>query len=280
MQVESDIKAAIDIINLKKVNKKEYRPVKLFSEKSLKSFKKVKLDDKNVLTKYDSCDEIIDLVSYGANVTCYSSNRLDEYFMNLKLAFMQSRYDEYFSYFFKDYGRVPQFSKRSYLKVRPRLDEKTSYFFDELYNYVNHENIFDSKLCKNKYDYETLKNYIRYFIHNRYNEAQEQLKNRSVKFILSSDASIPKKIVDEKFNFINLSYNLSKLSEEKRKFIMEKIELEFTKMLKENGKIQGFIGNEDIELDGYKKNETKSIVVSNFEEISSDKQYSYIYTKQ
>ena len=72
--------------------------------------------NKNVLTKYNSGDEVLELLSHGANVTCYSSNRLDEYFLNLRLALLSLDNKEYFSYLFKDYGKVEHdvFSKETY----------------------------------------------------------------------------------------------------------------------------------------------------------------------
>ena len=51
MQVEKDIVVARDFIEGNVYEKTGYRPVKLFSDQSLKSFKKVKLKDKNAICK-------------------------------------------------------------------------------------------------------------------------------------------------------------------------------------------------------------------------------------
>ena len=76
MQVEKDIAIARDFIEGNVYEKTGYRKVKLFSDQSLKSFKKVKLKGKNVICKINSSDEIFDILSYGGNVTAFSDNRL------------------------------------------------------------------------------------------------------------------------------------------------------------------------------------------------------------
>lgn len=278
IQVEKDIKAAIDIMNLRKVDLKQYRPVKLFPYYSLKTFKKYKLDGKKVLTKCNSTSEVLDLVSYGADVTCYSSNRLDEYFLKLQLALLDLKYKEYVNYFF---GKKGQISKELYDKVKGSLDEETRYFFDELYKYTQKGNIYDSKLCDlKKADYEELKRFIRYFLEPKYYKTSENSKIHTPEFILCKDISVPLYFEDDSFSFINLSYNIDSIDNEKIKCIMQKVKKDFAPLLKEFGKIQVFTGTKEIQLVGLKRNDTRSITDPNSENSSCKKDYSYVYSNQ
>ena len=92
MKVDRDIENAVDFIKGYEVDKRAYRPVKIFTDYSLKHFKKYKLEGKDTLLKLRSYDQTIDMVSYGANVTCYSTNRFDEYFLNLFLESLKLSY--------------------------------------------------------------------------------------------------------------------------------------------------------------------------------------------
>lgn len=278
IQVEKDIKAAIDIMNLKKVDLKQYRPVKLFPSYSLKTFKKYKLDGKKALTKCNSTAEILDLVSYGADVTCYSSNRLDEYFLKLQLALLDLKYKEYVNYFF---GRNKGTSKELYDKIKNDLDEDVRYFFDELYKYVTRGNMYSSKLCDlRKADYEELKRFIRYFLEPKYYKTAENKKICTPEFILCKDISIPLFFDDDTFNFINLSYNIDNMDKEKIRCILKKMLKDFEPLLKEYGKIQVFTGTKEIEIPELKRNDTRSIIDPNSENSSCKKDYAYVYSKQ
>lgn len=281
MQVEKDIEAAINIINLRKVNIKEYRPIRFFPKYSLKTFKKYNLDKRDALTKLNSHAEAFDLLSYGANVSCYSSNRLDEYFLNLECALFSLKYKEYFSYFFGEYRGYEIFSLDTYNKIKDRLDDKTRVFFDELYKYMKNVSIFSTKLCNiQEYDYETLKRFIRYFLEPKYYRVQEKLKINKPKFILCKDCSIPLYFEDNSLDFINLSYDITKMNNERRKYIINKIQKDFIPLLKENGKIQGLISKNDMSIECYKKIETRSI--DDPESLNEDcmKDYAYVYKQK
>lgn len=281
IQVEKDIEAAINIINSKKVNLKEYNAVNLFPKYSLKTFKKYKLDKKNVLTKLNSHAEVFDLISYGSNVSCYSYNRLDEYFLYLQCALFNLGYKEYFSYFFGNYRGYKIFSLDTYNKVKDNLDDKTRIFFDELYKYMGSDNIFNTKLCDiSNYDYENLIRFVRYFLNSKYYKVSENLKNNKPKFILCKDCSIPLYFEDDTFDFINLSYDIAKMDNKEIKYIKDNIRLYFIKLLKENGKIQAFTSKNDIDIKNYKKLETRAIDDPNSPNETCKKDYAYVYRKE
>lgn len=281
MQVEKDIEAAINIINLKKVNSKQYNPINLFPKYSLKTFKKYKLDKKNVLTKINSHSEVFDLLSYGANVSCYSSNRLDEYFLYLQCALFDLKYKEYFSYFFGKYRGYEIFSLDTYNKIKDILDDKTRVFFDELYKYMDGDNIFNTKLCDIKgYDYETLIRFIRYFLNPKYYELSETLQIHKPKFILCKDCSIPLYFEDNSLDFINLSYDITKMDNEECKYVMSKIQKDFTPLLKEGGVVQAFTSKNNIDIKSYKKIETRAIDDPNSPKKTCMKDYAYVYKRK
>lgn len=272
MQVEKDIEIAREFIKGNTIKSNEYRRVRLFTSVSLKHFKKYKIADKSILTKYNSGDEVIDLLSYHGNLTCYSPNRFDEYFLNLKLAFLQENYDDYFSYFFKTYKEKSKnfLSYDGYVNIRNYLDDKTRYFFDEIFRKNPKYALYSKLLTKTEYDYDALSMNIRYFLKNRYYEAQN---NNNIKFILSNDVQI-KTLVDELYSFINLSYSLDHMDDEQIKFIKLKIEEDFQNLLLENGKIQVFLGTTEKEISDYKILETKN------ESSLCKKQYAYMYTNK
>ncbi len=279
IQVEKDVEAAINIINLKKVNSKEYRPIKLFTDRSLKFLKKYRLNERKIsLTKYNSGDEVIDLLCYGSDVCCYSSNRLDEYFLNLKLAmFYLDKMDDYYNYFFNDYSKKQSvFSMDIYNKIKNKLDDKSKYFFDELFSHVSKYDILNTKLFYNKnYSYKILVKYIKYLL--KYNKVQDIVKNKSVDFKICTDGEVSHYFDTNTFNFINLSYNIDSMNDEKIRHISNKINEIFVPLLKENGKIQGFTSKKETNVDGYTRLETRSMDDPNTIDKEYKKEYAYMY---
>lgn len=274
MQVEKDIEVSLDFVNGKLKKVKGYAPVKLFPTYPLKCFKEYKLSNKNVLTKYNSGDEVLELLSHGANVTCYSSNRLDEYFLNLRLALLSLDNKEYFSYLFKDYGKVEHdvFSKETYSKIRENLGDKTKYFFDELLK-KSSINILESRLLlKSNYSYKHLCDFVRYYLYHIYINTQDNLKKREVSFKLSSDSKIPTMLENTKFDFINLLYKVDNMDEERLDLIMKRIDEDFKPLLTKNGVLQGFIGKKDNELENYEKLEVRGL-----DSTLSERKNEYIY---
>lgn len=278
MQVEKDIKAAIDIINMKKVDPKYYRPVKMYPNYSLKFFKKYKLDGRKVLTKCNSIAEVLDLVSYNADVTCYSSNRLDEYFLKLQLALLNLEYNEYMKYMF---SYKQKSTKILYDKVKEKLDEETRYFFDEIYNHLDNNAILGSSLFNvGNYDKETLEKFIRYFLRPKYYKTHENSKINNPKFILCKDISVPLHFEDGVFSFINLSYNIDKMDIQRRKYILDRVKKDFVQLLSEFGKIQVFSSLNELEIDSLKRIDTRSIKDPNTENDNCKKDYAYVYRNE
>ena len=248
MQVEKDIIVACDYIEGNIYKKKGYRRVKLFTDQTLKSLKQIKLNNRDVLCKINSSDEVLDILSYKGNVLAYSDNRFDEYFFKLKLAALNLDRKKYLNYFMLGYGRYStNFSYDTYLSIREYLDDKTRYFFDELYKKYPGKQIRKSMLfIKDKYSAEELETLVRYLIPKRYMETRENVENCGIKFVYSSDERILSKL-KELYNFIYLSFNASSLSAEeinkKERMILE----EYKKYLKENGQIQGLYSSKKLE---------------------------------
>ena len=189
MQVEKDIVVARDFIEGNVYEKTGYRPVKLFSNQSLKSFKKVKLKDKNAICKINSSDELFDIISYGGNVTAFSDNRFDEYFMKLKIAALNLDRKDYYSFLMNTYGKYSYtFNYDIYKSIRNNLDDKTRYFFDELYKSYIGKRIRRSKLIESdRYSFEELTTLVRYTLIKDYGELAKNIKEKNIKFIYSKD---------------------------------------------------------------------------------------------
>lgn len=280
MQVEKDVRNAIDLVKGLEVDQRQYKSVKIFTDFSLKHFKKYKLDNKESLLKLRSYDEVLDLVSYGSNVTCFSANRFDEYFLELFLKSLNLSYKEHFTYFTKDYTNKNQMlSSEIYFKIRKHLSEDVKYFFDELYKRFNSRQLVNSGLIyPSKYPYNQLERYIRYVLNPKYYTTRDNLNERKVEFIFMSDDTAIKTFKDESFNFIDLSYNLDIASTKQQEFLLNKVG-QYTKLLKENGKIQGFVSrNSEIILPGYKRIETRSIIDPDSIKNDCKKDYAYVYS--
>ena len=248
MQVEKDIVVARDFIEGNVYEKTGYRPVKLFSNQSLKSFKKVKLKDKNAICKINSSDELFDIISYGGNVTAFSDNRFDEYFMKLKIAALNLDRKDYYSFLMNTYGKYSYtFNYDIYKSIRNNLDDKTRYFFDELYKSYIGKRIRRSKLIESdRYSFEELTTLVRYTLSKDYGELAKNIKEKNIKFIYSKDEKIESK-VKEPYDFIYLSHDITNMSENEIKK-REKLILEsFRNMLSERGKIQCFYSDEEKE---------------------------------
>lgn len=275
-QVEKDIESAIGIIKGGNVDYREYRPVYLFPNHSLKHFKKYKLSNRDVLTRINSHAEIFDLLSYSANLSCYSSNRLDEYFLNLQLNMLDLEYKEFISYFL-GYKGHRRFSNDTYNKIKDKLDDKTRYFFDELYKFMNGRNLFNSRLCDTRnISYDNIVLFIRYIQKNKY----YKIPKDTPKFILCKDFSISLYFENKSFDVINLSYNVDNISEDKQKYIMNRIKKDIASLLKENGKIQVFTSKSGVDIEDLRKIETRSINDPNSTNESCKKDYAYMYRIQ
>lgn len=272
MQVEKDIVVARDFIEGNVYEKTGYRPVKLFSNQSLKSFKKVKLKDKNAICKINSSDELFDIISYGGNVTAFSDNRFDEYFMKLKIAALNLDRKDYYSFLMNTYGKYSYtFNYDIYKSIRNNLDDKTRYFFDELYKSYIGKRIRRSKLIESdRYSFEELTTLVRYTLSKDYGELAKNIKEKNVKFIYSKDEKIESK-VKEPYDFIYLSHDITNMSEKEIKK-REKLILEsFRNMLSERGKIQCFYSDEEKDT-AFDKIEYKSNP-----SVNNDMAYVYTY---
>lgn len=271
MQVEKDIVVARDFIEGNVYEKTGYRPVKLFSDQSLKSFKKVKLKDKNAICKINSSDELFYIISYGGNVTAFSDNRFDEYFMKLKIAALNLNRKDYYSFLMNTYGKYSYtFNYDIYESIRNNLDDKTRYFFDELYKSYIGKRIRRSKLIESdRYSFEELSTLVRYTLSKDYQNLADSINEKSIKFIYSKDEKIESK-VKELYDFIYLSHDITSMSEKEIKK-REKLILEsFRNMLSERGKIQCFYSDEEKDT-AFDKVEYKS-------NPSMNNDMAYIYT--
>lgn len=277
MQVQKDIKAALDLVNNKKVDDSQYRKVTPFTDYSLKHFKKYKLDGRNVLTRLGNYQAVCDLVSYGANVTCFSDNRFDEYFLELFLATISLGY----GFHTKVIGDRISLYKNKYNVIREKLSDNTRYFFDALYQMPNQIDIFKSLIVDSKYNFEEYSKSVRYYLKAKYNIIKEILEEKKVEFKRISNDLITSSLKedDETYSFINLSYNLDCMKSKEFNRIMSSLD-DFSKILSDYGKIQVFTTkDEEIILPEFKRIQTRSIDDVNTSKKSCNNEYAYVYCK-
>ena len=166
--------------------------------------------------------------------------------MKLKIAALNLDRKDYYSFLMNTYGKYSYtFNYDIYNSIRNNLDDKTRYFFDELYkNYIG-KRIRRSKLIESdRYSFEELTTLVRSALGKGYGELVKNIKDKNVKFIYSKDEKIESK-VKEPYDFIYLSHDITNMSEKEIKK-REKLILEsFRNMLSERGKIQCFYSDEE-----------------------------------
>ena len=273
MSTDNDIVSAIRVLH--NDNTMECKKVKIFTNHSLKHFKKYKLNNKEVLSKINSLDEILDLLSYNSTVTCFSSNKLDMYFLKLLIQMHNIDRKKYMDFIFNDYGKNGKvFSKKYYDLVKDTLDDKTRYFFDELYRYCYSSNISISNLIeKQKYSNNVYNMYVKNYLSGKYNNI---LQNNNLTYLKSNDVDITKVTFESDFDFINLSYNISDKANINK--LLQK-EDRYKKLLKEHGKIQGFVSQNKLDIKDHKVIDTRSILDFNTPNDECKKEYAYVYRK-
>ena len=276
MRVEQDIQAAIRLL-YGDTSSSNYRKVKIFPDYSLKHFKKYNINDKKVLSKVNCLDEIFDLLSRDANVTCFSTNRLDKYFLQLLLQLHNIDRKKYLDFIFKDYGRKNKiFTQSLYNDIKEELNEETRYFFDEIYDYCNKKQVGIYRLLdKQKYSKIELERFVANYLNHKYKYIKE---NNQLTCYDLDDVRAINTFEENTFNFINLSYPLEKTDYKKLKLLLQR-EKEFEKLLKENGKIQGFVSRTKEDIKNHKIIETRSLLDTQTPNTDCKKDYAYVYTK-
>lgn len=272
MTVDNDIQNAIRILYGDEST--QYRKVKIFPNHSLKHFKKYKLDNKEVLSKINSLDEILDLLAYNANVTCFSTNKLDEYFLNLLIQMHNIERKKYMDYIFYDYGKEGKvLSKKYYDIIKYDLDDKTRYFFDEMYKYCIESNVSLSRLLeKQKYEKKVYDMYVKNYLQGKYDNILNN--HNKLNCIQLNDTDITSIQFNNKFDLINLSYRVDDLNNISK---LLKKEEKYKKLLKETGKIQSFISFKDLDIKEHKKISTRSFLDPYTDRNNCKKEYAYMY---
>lgn len=266
MVVDNDIKSAYKVIDNDLSVQNCYKKVKIFPRFTLKYFKRLELDNKKVLSKVNSIEEILDLLRYNADVTCFSKNRLDEYFINLFIKVHNLDKKTYAKFIFNDL-----MNKNIYDIVKNDLDDKTRYFFDELY-----------KLCEKRYknisniisDYPYLKEifvmYIRNYFYNRYSKI-----DTSIEYWPLNESQILETFKNNSFDIINFSNEIDKNLNNKE---IDK----YTSLLKPDGQVLSYVSRDKLDIDNHYRLESRSILDPFIQEkhnIECKKDYLYVYKK-
>ncbi len=151
-------------------------------------------ESKDLLVVTASGDHIINAYAMWANhVDCFDINQISQFYVKLKIqALKQLDFTEYKSFLLRWETEVLSYS--IYMKVRENLDSVTKYFFDKLYSYFGNDGyaIRESRLFNNAYDDADTKIKNNYYLQNEKNyiNAQKNIRNKSINFLLSSAENI------------------------------------------------------------------------------------------
>lgn len=274
MQINKDIQNTIRIIE-RDANVPGYKKVKIFPDFTLKHFKKYKLDGKDVLSKINSIDEIFDLATYNANITCFSDNPIDEYFLNLLTKAHKLKRNTYFDFVFKDNDNNRKvLSKTTYDRIKDELDDRTRDYFDEVFSYCIRHKLPISRLIEGqKYPKEVIEMYVRHYLNNRYGNVKT---DKTFTYWRLKDEDVPSTFKDGCFDFINISREINESPKEDL-LILEK---EYARLLKEYGKMQSFVSRNPIEIEKHKRIESRSLLdpySPDNENHECKKDYAYMY---
>lgn len=274
--VEKDITLARKILETKK-DFQNFRKVIIVANNSLRTYANLNLNGKDVLLKINALDQVFDLLMHGANVTCYSDNRLDEYFINLLHKLHELKTSTYMNYLlYDDKKRKIRFSKESYERIKDSLDEKTRYFFDELYSYSEKKQLpMDRLVEKNIYPKGALNQYIMHYLSNKFPLVRE---NESYEYSFLTDEDALTFFDGKQFDFIDLSYNLDEINMMQYYDIISDTS-KYDEMLKKGGMMQTFVATDEIDVPNHEAFKTSSIMNSLPTVNEHIDDYSYMYKK-
>lgn len=238
-----------------------------FSNENISSYFHHLQNKEKVLTVIGSGGQILNgLLAGTRNFDCFDISIFPEYYLYLQIASILSlTKEEYIEYYLGD-DRDILFCNELYEKISVNLKGKYKEFWDELYDFNEGIDIYNSLLFK--YDLCPEKTVIEnnpYLHENNYEKLKHMLKTESIK-INTIIADITKVKFNKEYDLINLSNILTyyfKNLEEYIKFLKNNFSL------KENGEIVNYFFQmkQDIE------NEIKKLIYPNgyVEEINGAK---------
>jgi hypothetical protein len=201
------------LTKIKMINKNKFSKnskIYAFTTENLKGYYDyLPLRNSKVLTVGGSGDQIINSYLYGASdVTAFDINICAKYYSDLKLTAVNNlSFEEFKKFFMRDkFNTVLEYNV--YKKLKENLHKTSSDFFNLKYNTYNYngEELRESNLFNNNYDYEKLKIFSNEYLQSeeKYNEAQERMKNKKFKWIQTSVENITSKL-NESYDLIMLS---------------------------------------------------------------------------
>ncbi len=216
-------------------------------------YKKFKIKSKKVLTICGSGDQVLNAHFLDAKkVIGFDLNKNSKFMLNLKTAAIKTlTYKEFLTFFGKKSSNAT-LNYKVYLRIKKKLDEKTSSFFENLYRKYKYNG---KKLRKSVYfrqrshfegwDATVMNLYLKNI--KNYNKMKKLLESLKLEFIRSDIETIlkNKKISKQKFDIINLSNVPNYFTREFKygkkgdpvEYVIQNIFLKFKKILSLRGKI-------------------------------------------
>jgi len=177
-------------------------------------FPKFNFSGKTILSVGGSGDHLINANFLGAKkVICFDSNLLTEFYVELKLAALQTlSLEDFKNFLMRDKNENKKsFSYETYLKLKSQLSLLAQHFFSQAYDYFgkNGWKLRESKLFNNQYDSaESKVSYNLYLMDEiNYKKAQKAMKGKKLEWASEYLQFIHKnkKLTAQKFDLILLS---------------------------------------------------------------------------
>ena len=211
MSVEKDLFVAQKLMNDYNYNRRdtmyhEYSPVYIKSNEKVKDYQKYLEKRKKVLSVIGSSDQLLDMIVSGTKeLDVYDVSRFPKYFMNLKLAGVQTLdRDQYINFFYEGNKRSNVYDSM-YDNIRTNLDSNNKEFWDGLFNVNDWNDISNSSLFSN--ETISVSDVIRqnkYLEKDHYNELKDLITDVDVD-IYEGDILEISKVFKEKYDLIYMS---------------------------------------------------------------------------
>jgi len=251
---ENDILRIAQLIirnNYSNIDKKDnfinISPIYKFTNENITLYYKHLKNKKNILSVIGSGNQILNSVlSGGENIDCFDISVFPEYYLHLHIACILALSKQDYIKFFLSDDRNELFSDNLYEKVNLYLKGKYKTFWDNLFNFDEGYDIYNSLLFRQDfYNRESVIEINPYLIENNYYKLKEILKYKKIK-INTKVFDITKTKIKNNYDLINLSNILY--------YKFNKVE-DYMKYLKENFRI-----NKKVEIINYFFNLDEKIV--------------------
>lgn len=214
-------------------------------------YRKLHMKGKKVLTICGSGDQVLNAYYLGAKeVVGFDLNKNSKFILNLKIAVIKNLEYSQFLDFFGKKSFEGSFDYKTYQKIEKSLDKETKRFFEILYkkyNYIGKKFKQSNHFRQRFHLGNRLCSDINIYLNNKknYNKLKKLLPKTNFLFVRSDVTEIwkNKKLINKKFDIINLSNVLNYLTRESKagrdpiKYVIDNVLVKLSKMTSKKGSI-------------------------------------------